>query len=60
MKASNSNITSYKYDPELQNALQNFINTIDNIYKTLDLKFTNDEKIKIQKIRERRKQNEPG
>lgn len=54
MKASNSNITSYKYDPELQNALQNFINTIDDIYNTLDLKFTNNEKIKIQKIKERR------
>jgi hypothetical protein len=53
-------ITQYNYDPKLQNALQNFINTIDNIYKTLDLKLTNNEKIKIQEIIKRRKQNEPG
>ena len=51
---SNLNIKSYKYDPELQVALFNFMGTIDDIYETLDLKFTNEEKIKIQAIRDKR------
>ena len=51
---SNLNIKSYKYDPELQVALFNFMGTIDDIYETLDLKFTKEEKIKIQAIRDKR------
>ena len=51
---SNLNIKSYKYNPELQVALFNFMGTIDDIYETLDLKFTNEEKIKIQVIRDKR------
>lgn len=57
-KPSNLNITSYKYDPELQVALFNFMGTIDDIYETLDLKFTNEEKIKIKAIRDKRGNNE--
>ena len=53
-KPSNLNITSYKYDPELQVALFDFMGTIDDIYETLDLKFTKEEKIKIQAIRDKR------
>ena len=60
MKSSNSNITSYKYDPELQNALFDFIGAIEDVYGTFELKLSDQEKRKIQKIRERRKQNEPG
>ena len=56
-KPSNLNITSYKYDPELQLALFNFMGTIDDIYETLDLKFTNEEKIKIKAIIDKRGKN---
>lgn len=48
-------ITQYNYEPEFQNALKEFINKIDNIYDTLDLKLTVDEKDKIQKIKDKRK-----
>lgn len=51
----NSKLPQYKYEPELQKALKGFINTIDNIYDILDLKLTNDEKNKIQIIRNQRK-----
>jgi hypothetical protein len=46
--------TSYKYDPEIQSALFDFMGTIDNIYDTLDLKFTNNEAIKIKEIQRKR------
>jgi hypothetical protein len=46
--------TSYKYDPKFQSALFDFIGTINNIYDTLDLKFTNDEAIKIKEIQRKR------
>ena len=57
MKSSNSNITSYKYNPELQNALFDFIGTIEDVYVTFELKLSDEEKSKIKKIREKR--NEP-
>lgn len=46
--------TSFKYDPEIQSALFDFIGTINNIYDTLDLKFTNNEADKIKEIRRKR------
>lgn len=48
-------ITQYKHEPEFQNALKEFVNTIDNIYNILDLSLTVDEKNKIHKIRNNRK-----
>jgi hypothetical protein len=57
MKSSNSNITSYKYNPELQNALFDFIGTIEDVYGTFELKLSDEEKSKIKKIREKRNES---
>ena len=53
----NNKMTQYNYEPEFQNALQEFINTIDDVYDTFDLHLSCDEKIKIQEIRNRREKN---
>jgi len=47
------NKTSYKYDPEFQMALFDFMGTIDNVYESLDLKLSDREKIKIALIKEK-------
>ena len=57
MKSSNSNITSYKYNPELQNALFDFIGTIEDVYGTFELKLSDEEKSKIKKIRKKRNES---
>ena len=50
---NHQNKTSYKYDPEFQMALFDFMGTIDNVYESLDLKLSDKEKSKIQEIRNR-------
>ena len=50
---NHQNKTSYKYDPEFQMALFDFMGTIDNVYESLDLKLSDREKTKIQEIRNR-------
>jgi hypothetical protein len=47
------NKTSYKYDPEFQMALFDFMGTIDNVYESLDLKLSDREKTKLEEIRNR-------
>ncbi len=46
--------TQYKFEPKFQIALKDFLNNIDNVYYELDLKFTNDEAIKIKEIQRKR------
>jgi hypothetical protein len=50
---NHQNKTSYKYDPEFQSALFDFMGTIDNVYESLDLKLSDREKIKLEDIRNR-------
>ena len=50
---NHQNKTSYKYDPEFQSALFDFMGTIDNVYESFDLKLLDKEKAKIQEIRNR-------
>ena len=47
------NKTSYKFNPEFQSALFDFMGTIDNVYESLDLKLSDREKIKIALIKEK-------
>ena len=49
----NNTKTNYKYDPEFQMALFDFMGTIDNVYEETDLKLSDKEKAKIQEIRNR-------
>jgi hypothetical protein len=49
----NNTKTSYKYNPEFQMALFDFMGTMDNVYESLDLKLSDREKLKIALIRER-------
>jgi len=50
---NHQNKTSYKFNPEFQSALFDFIGTVDNVYESLDLKLLDREKAKIQEIRNR-------
>jgi len=50
---NHQNKTSYKYDPEFQMALFDFMGTIDNVYESLDLKLSDREKTKLEEIRNR-------
>ena len=50
---NHQNKTSYKYDPEFQMALFDFMGTIGNVYEETDLKLSDREKLKIALIRER-------
>ena len=52
----NNKTTQYNYEPELQNALREFIITINDIYDAFDLHLSCDEKIKIQEIRNKRRE----
>jgi len=52
-KMNHQNKTSYKYDPEFQMALFDFMGTIDNVYESLDLKLSDREKTKLEEIRNR-------
>jgi hypothetical protein len=54
---NHQNKTSYKYDSEFQSALFNFMGGIDDIYDTLNLKMSDNEKDKIEEIRNRRIRN---
>jgi hypothetical protein len=47
------NKTSYKFNPEFQSALFDFMGTVDNVYQSLDLKLSDREKTKLQEIRNR-------
>jgi hypothetical protein len=47
------NKTSYKYDPEFQLALFDFMGTIDNVYEKIDIKLSDREKNKLEEIRNR-------
>jgi hypothetical protein len=49
----NNTKTNYKYDPEFQMALFDFMGTVDNVYESLDLKLSDREKAKLQEIRNR-------
>jgi len=50
---NHQNKTSYKYDPEFQMALFDFMGTIDDVYEETDLKLSDREKTKLQEIRNR-------
>lgn len=50
---NNQNKTSYKYDPEFQSALFDFMGTINNVYEETGLKLSDREKIKIALIKEK-------
>jgi len=50
---NHQNKTSYKFNPEFQSALFDFMGTVDNVYESLDLKLSDREKTKIQEIRNR-------
>jgi hypothetical protein len=50
---NHQNKTSYKYDPEFQSALFDFMGTVDNVYESLDLKLSDGEKAKLEEIRNR-------
>ncbi len=46
--------TQYKFEPKFEIALKDFLNNTDNVYYELDLKFTNNEAIKIKEIQRKR------
>jgi hypothetical protein len=50
---NHQNKTSYKFNPEFQSALFDFMGTVDNVYESLDLKLSDREKIKIALIKEK-------
>jgi hypothetical protein len=50
---NNQNKTSYKFNPEFQSALFDFMGTVDNVYESLDLKLSDREKTKLEEIRNR-------
>ena len=50
---NHQNKTSYKFNPEFQSALFDFMGTIDNVYESLDLKLSDTEKTKLEEIRNR-------
>ena len=50
---NHQNKTSYKYDPEFQSALFDFMGIVDNVYESLDLKLSDREKTKLEEIRNR-------
>jgi len=52
-KMNHQNKTSYKYDPEFQMALFDFMGTVDNVYESLNLKLSDREKTKLEEIRNR-------
>lgn len=45
------NQTSYKFDVEFQKALFDFMGDIEDVYDTLNLKLSDKEKTKIERIR---------
>jgi hypothetical protein len=50
---NHQNKTSYKFNPEFQSALFDFMGTIDNVYEETDLELSDREKIKIALIKEK-------
>jgi hypothetical protein len=50
---NHQNKTSYKYDPEFQSALFDFMGIVNNVYESLDLKLSDREKAKLEEIQNR-------
>lgn len=55
---SGKGLIRFKYEPEVQEALSGFINTIDDIYTVLGLKLSYEENQKVKKIQKAKQMEE--